>query len=228
MTSYMENANRRSGPDEKLAPLRLLILGATGATGLELVRMAVERGHSVTAFVRSPEPLASLRNRIEVKKGDLLEASQLAQVIDGHDAVISAFGLRLPISKADAHLLEQFATALKSAMEQTSTSRVVVESVAFLFKDSIMPPTYLLGRLLFPGVVADSAAMERIFTESSLYWTMVRPPELTNGPYTGKYRVREGHLPAFGFKISRANVADYMIKAVEHHLSSRAIVGVSN
>jgi putative NADH-flavin reductase len=182
----------------------------------------------VTAFVRSPERLTPFINRIEVKKGNLLDASQLAQTLDNHDAVISAFGPRLPISKADAHLLEQFATALKSAMEQTSTRRVVVESVAFLFKDSIIPPTYLLGRLLFPGVVADSAAQERIFAESSLDWTMVRPPELTNGPYTGKYRVREGHLPAFGFKISRANVADYMIKAVEQHLSSRAIVGVSN
>jgi putative NADH-flavin reductase len=113
-------------------------------------------------------------------------------------------------------------------MEKTSTRRVVVESVAFLFKNSIIPPTYLLGRLLFPSLVADAAAMERIFAESSLDWTMVRPPELTNGPYAGKYRVREEHLPTFGFKISRADVADYMIKAVEQHLSNRKIVGVSN
>ena len=180
----------------------MVILGATGATGLEVVRMAVERGHSMTAFVRSPDRLASFMDRIEVKRGDLLDASQLAEVIDNHDAISSSFGPRL--------------------------RNVVVESVAFLFKDSIMPPTYLLGRLLFPAVVADSVAMERIFAESSLDWTMVRPPELTNGPYTGKYRVRKGHLPAFGFKISRANVADYMIKAVEQHLSSRTIVGLSN
>jgi putative NADH-flavin reductase len=228
MTNYMQNAARGSSSGARLNPLKMVILGATGATGLEVVRMAVERGHSMTAFVRSPDRLASFMDRIEVKRGDLLDASQLAQVIDNHDAIISSFGPRLPISKADAHLLEQFATALKSAMEQTGTKRVVVESVAFLFKDSIMPPTYLLGRLLFPAVVADSVAMERIFAESSLDWTMVRPPELTNGPYTGKYRVRKGHLPAFGFKISRANVADYMIKAVEQHLSSRTIVGLSN
>ncbi|HKS72149.1 MAG TPA: SDR family oxidoreductase [Terriglobales bacterium] len=221
-------AARESDPGAKLDRLKLVVLGATGATGLEAVRMAVERGHSVTAFVRSPERLASFTGRIEVRKGNLLDSSQLAQVVDHHDAVISAFGPRLPIAKADAHLLEQFAAALKSAMEQTSTRRVVVESVAFLFKDSILPPTYLLGRLLFPGVVADSAAMERIFAESSLDWTMVRPPQLTTGPYSGKYRVREGHLPTFGFKISRGNVADYMIKAVERHLSSRKIVGVSN
>jgi putative NADH-flavin reductase len=113
-------------------------------------------------------------------------------------------------------------------MSKVSVRRIVVESVAFLFRDSIIPPAYFLGRLLFPGIVADSAAMEKIFTESDLDWTMVRPPELTNKPYTGRYRVREGHLPAFGFKISRADVADYMIKAAEDHLSSRKIVGVSN
>lgn len=70
--------------------------------------------------------------------------------------------------------------------------------------------------------------MERVFAESALDWTMVRPPELTDKPYTGKYRVREGHLPPFGFSISRANVADFMLKAVENHVSSRKVVGVCN
>jgi len=182
----------------------------------------------VTAFVRSPDRLGAIKDRIAVKKGDLLDSSQLAQAIEGHDAVISAFGPRLPVSKADAQLLQQFATALTSAMEETSVTRIVVESVAFLFKDSVVPPAYLLGRLLFPSIVADSAAMEKIFAESELDWTMVRPPELTNKSYTGRYRVREGHLPRFGFKISRADVANYMIKAVEHHLSSCEIVGISN
>jgi len=70
--------------------------------------------------------------------------------------------------------------------------------------------------------------MEKTLAENGLDWTMVRPPELTNKPYTGKYRVREGHLPVFGFRVSRADVADYMIKAVEQHLSSCKIVGVSN
>ena len=105
---------------------------------------------------------------------------------------------------------------------------MVVESVAFLFKNPIIPPAYLLGRLLFPGVVADTSAMERIFGESDLDWTMVRPPQLTDKPYTGKYRVREGHLPRFGFKISRADVADFMIKAVENPSTIRKVIGVCN
>ena len=56
--------------------------------------------------------------------------------------------------------------------------------------------------------------MERIFAQSELDWTLVRPPELTDKPYTRKYRVREGHLPRFGFKVSRADVADFMLLQV--------------
>lgn len=208
--------------------LKLVVLGATGATGLEVVRRATERGHSVTAFVRTPDRLGALRSQVTTQKGDLLDSLQLAHVIEGHDAVISAFGPRLPVSKADAHLLQQFATALTMAMEQTTVQRVIVESVAFLFKDSIIPPAYLLGRLLFPTIVADSAAMESVFETSALEWTMVRPPELTNKPYTGRYRMCESHLPRFGFKVSRADVADCMIKLVENGTSTRKVVGVSN
>ena len=208
--------------------LKLVVLGATGATGLEVVRQATERGHSVTAFVRSPDRLGMLKNQITTQQGDLLNSLQLGQVIEGHDAVVSAFGPRLPVSKADAHLLQQFATALTTAMKHTAVKRVVVESVAFLFKDSIIPPAYLLGRLLFPTIVADTAAMENVFERSTLEWTMVRPPELTNKPYTGRYRVRENHLPPFGFKVSRADVADCMIKLVENGKSIRKVVGLSN
>lgn len=223
----MENAAGVSDATARQAQLKLVVLGATGATGLEVVRHATQRGHSVTVFVRAPDRLAAIKKQIAVKKGDLLDTSQLAKAIEGHDAVISTFGPRLPVSKADANLLERFATALTRAMERTGVRRVVVESVAFLFKDSIIPPAYLLGKVLFPSIVADSAAMERIFSESGLDWTMVRPPELTNKPYTGKYRVRDGHLPFFGFKISRSNVADFMIKSAENRFARHKIFGVS-
>jgi putative NADH-flavin reductase len=208
--------------------MKLVVLGATGATGLEIVRQAIERGHSVTAFVRSPERLKTFRDRITIKQGDLLNDAELKEVIQGHDAVLSGFGPRQPASKADANLLQRFAVALTSAMLHAGVRRVVAESVAFLFKDSIIPPAYVLGRLFFRGIVADASAMEEVFEKSGLDWTMVRPPELTDKPYTGKYRVREGHLPRFGFKISRADVADFMIKVVEDRYGIGKIVGVSN
>ena len=206
--------------------MKLIVLGATGGTGLEIVRQATEKGHSVTALVRSPDRLKQFLDQITVKQGDLLNSTNLQRVIQGHDAIISAFGPRVPVSKADATLLHRFAIALTSAMLQTEVRRVVVESVAFLFKNSIFPPAYLLGRLLFPRTVSDASAMELVFVHSELDWTMVRPPELTDKPHSGKYRMREGHLPLFGFKISRADVADFMIKAVENPSLIRKVVGV--
>ena len=111
---------------------------------------------------------------------------------------------------------------------KTNVRRVVVESVAFLFKNAVFPPAYVLGRLFFRQVVDDASAMERVFAGSQLDWTMVRPPELTDKPYTGKYRVRQGQLPPFGFKIARADVADFMITAAENCSWVGKIAGVSN
>ncbi len=208
--------------------MKFVILGATGGTGMELIRSSLAHGHTVTAFVRSPGRLAEFEDRIDIRQGDLLNRKDLTQVLRGHDAALSAFGPRLPIAKSDAHLLEHFASALSGAMQDADVRRAVVISTAFLFKDSIIPPTYLFGRLLFPSVVKDSAALERIFEESSLGWTIVRPPQLTDNPPTGRYRVRIGHLPRFGFKISRADVADYFVKAATQDSLIRKIVGVSN
>jgi len=223
------NTNRNpNGLAQGQQSLKLVVLGATGATGLELVKQAMQRGHFVTAFVRSPERLKHFQERITIRQGDLLNSVLLEQAIQGQDAVLSGFGPRVPVAKADANLLERFARALTQAMSAAAVKRAVVESVAFLFKDSILPPAYLLGRLLFPKTVADAAVMERIFADTDLNWTMVRPPELTDKPYTGKYRVREGHLPRFGLKISRADVADLMFKLAENHASIRKVVGIAD
>ena len=207
--------------------MNLAILGATGGIGSELVRQATERGHSVTAVVRAPGRLASLAGRIRIEQCNLLNITELAQALEGHDGVLSGFGPRLPLAKSDADLLSRFAAALSSAMLETSVRRAVIVSTAFLFKDAIFPPAYLIGRLFFASIVADATAMEEIVARSELDWTLVRPPQLTDAPHTGRYRIREGHLPAFGLKIGRADVADFMIKTIEKHASSRKIVGVS-
>ena len=208
--------------------MKLLVLGATGGTGLQIVRQAIEQGHSVTAFVRSPNRLQSFQNSIDIQQGDLLSKPQLEKILPGHDAVLSAFGPRAPIAKGEETLLQQFAAVLTGAMQTAQVRRVIVESVAFLFKDAIFPPAYLLGKLLFPSVVADAAAMEKIFQSSGLDWTLVRPPRLTDGEHSAHYRMREGHLPPFGFSISRADVADCFLKVLDDRSTIGKILGVSN
>jgi putative NADH-flavin reductase len=208
--------------------MKLLVLGATGGTGLEIVRQAIALRHQVTAFVRSPERLKPFAGQLVVKQGDLLQTAELAEAIRGHDAVLSGFGPRVPIAKTDATLLRDFASGLTSAMQHAAVKRIVLVSTAFLFKDAILPPAYLFGRLFFPGVVIDATAMEQIITGSGLDWTILRPPQLTDKPHTGKYRVREGHLPPFGFNIARADVADCFLKTLPDPTSIRKILGVSH
>jgi len=96
--------------------MKLLILGATGGIGIEIVRQALDRGHNVTAFVRKPERLEEFGERISIETGNLLNAADLERVMRGHDAVLSAFGPRVPIAKSDAHLLRDFGAALTNAM----------------------------------------------------------------------------------------------------------------
>ena len=208
--------------------MKLVVLGATDGLGLEIVRQAIEHGHTVTAFVRSPERLKPFQDRISLIQGDVLNCVELARAIESHDAVLSGFGPRVPIAKSDANLLRDFAVALTTAMQHAGVRRVVVVSTAFLFRDSIIPPTYLFGILFFPGIVTDAEGMERTIRASELDWTIVRPPQLTGKGRSRKYRVREGHLPRFGFNISRADVADCFIKAIEDRTCVHKILGASS
>jgi putative NADH-flavin reductase len=208
--------------------MKLLVLGATGGVGQEIVRQAIERSHNVTAFVRSPDALKPFGERITIIRGNPLNSADLGTVIPEHDAILSGLGPRVPLKKEDANLHHRFGLALSDAMLKDGVRRAVIISTAFLFKDSIIPPTNLVGRLFFPDVVADAAEMESIFQKSELDWTLVRPPRLTNGGRRGRYRVREGHLPGFGFTISRADAAAFMLKTAENHTFIRQVVGISN
>jgi len=208
--------------------MKLLVLGATGGIGREIVRQAAERNHEVTAFVRAPERLKSIGARFGVIQGDPLSSAELARAIEDQDAILSGFGPRVPIAKTDSNLLHRFGVALSEAMRKVGLRRAVIVSTAFLFKDSILPPTNLVGRLFFPNMVADATEMESFFQKSGLDWTLVRPPRLTNGRRRNRYRVREGHLPGFGFTISRADVAAFMIRAAENRAFIQKVVGISN
>ncbi len=205
--------------------MNIIVLGATGGTGIEIVERALERGHSVTAFVRSPDALAKFDSKIRLLEGNPIDVRDLARVIPGHDAVLSALGPRDP--KRHEALVAPFARSLTSAMAQCGCDRLIILSVAFLFKNAILPPAYPAGQLLFKHHVEDCAEMENVVRASDLDWTIVRPPQLTNKPRADHYRVTAGKLPFLGFTASRAAVADLMIRSTEEHGYSRQIVGIA-
>jgi putative NADH-flavin reductase len=152
------------------------------------VRQSLDRGHTVTALVRSPERLAHFVTRLNAVPGDFLNPGELSRALTGQDAVLSGFGPRLPLRSEDRDLLERFAGTLTRAISASTCRRAVIVSTAFLFNDAPFPPAHLLGRLFFRSVVNDASAMEASVQSSPLDWVFVRPPRLTDKPLTEKYR----------------------------------------
>ncbi len=204
---------------------QLFILGATGGTGRALVEQARERGHLVTAFVRSPEKLGPPRDGVNVLRGDPRSADELRAALPGHDAVLSALG---PPGLGPTTLVSDCARSIVTAMQATGVRRLLVIGVAVLFENDGF--LNAIGRRTFlRNVARDSAEMERIVTTSGLDWTIARPPRLTNGALTRAYGVADGRMPpAARLTISRADVADFLLDELEHPAHVRQVIGLAS
>lgn len=205
----------------------IFVLGATGGTGRAVVNQALERGHSVTAFVRSPEKLEP-RKGLSVLRGNPCQADELRAVLRGHDAVVSALG---PPGPGRTTIVADGARSAVDAMQTASVRRLLVVGVAALFDDAGLLAS-ILRRTFLRNVANDSAGMERVVTASDLDWTIARPPRLTNGPLTGRYGVADGRLPPASrggavSTLSRADLAHFLLDELEHPAHVRRIVGVA-
>ena len=219
----MKEASADSRIAERRQPgLRLLVLGATGGTGRALLEQGRKEGHRITALVRSPQKLAGIGEGVTVRPGDPHSVAELRAALPGHDAVLSALG---PPGLGRTTLLGDCAASTVAAMQAAGVRRLLVVSAAVLFPDA--PFAWLPRRTFLRNVARDSAEMERIVVASGLNWTIARPPRLTNGPVTGRYRVEDGRLPRRGIFISRADVAHFLLGELEHGKHLRQIVGLA-
>ena len=207
---------------------RLFILGATGATGRALVDQALERGHRLTAFVRSPQKLVGPRAALTVVQGDPRSVDALRAALPGHDAVLSMLG---PPGPGPTTIVADCARSTVIAMGDAGVSRLLIVGVGALFEQG--PLTALIRGTFLRNVAKDAAEMERVVTTSGLDWTIVRVPRLTNGPLTGRYRAedermpRDNRSPAMA-SLSRADAARFLLSEVEHRAHVRRIVGIAS
>lgn len=193
--------------------MKVLVFGASGATGRELVRRALDDGHEVAAFVRDPHRFGITHARLEVVAGDVTDRASVERAITGRHALVSALGSGNSLRSNPA--LTGGVRHIVQAMERAGVRRFVYLSmlgVADSRRQLGLVDRYAVIPLLLRHVLADHAAQEAIIRGSSLDWVIVRPPRLTEGPYTGKYRsgedISEGMFTA---SISRADVADFML-----------------
>ena len=219
--------------------MKIAIIAATGGIGQQALRQAAA-DHDVTAIVRDPSRLAVPVPAVTV---DLAAAdpSALAGALHGADAVLSCLGRR---SRTDAGVTWHGTEAIVEAMRAAGVRRIVAISAGPIgtvpSPQRPRPPRHdpgdgLIVRSILSPLVkaalrrpyADLARMEDVLRGSELDWTVLRPPRLTNGPLTGKYRTAYGRNVRHGVRISRADVAGFMLQALDEPDTIGQIVAVA-
>ena len=193
--------------------MKIVVFGASRGTGREIVEQALEAGHIVTAFVRSPEKFMLKHPNLTVCKGDAMDAGAVERAIAGQDAVISALG---PTRPPVPGMMETSAKNIVSAMKKHGVRRLISTTGAGVRQPEDQPKLSdhvisVLLNLLAKSVVLDSAANVGVIRDSDLDWTVVRFPRLMDGERTGK--ARAGYIARdSSTQLSRADAADSVLK----------------
>lgn len=208
---------------------RILIVGATGGTGRQLVAQALERGYTVTALVRDPSRLQIHHPQLAVIQGDVLDDGSVGAVMRGQEAVLSALGHKRFFYPT--RILSQGTRNLLGAMETHGVPRFVCET-SLGIGDSAgrmgLYYTLFVIPVILPFYFWDKTRQERLIAESSVDWVIVRPGLLTNADKRGPSR-HGRHVGSllWTVRISRADVADFMLNQLESDKYLRTAPGVS-
>jgi len=194
----------------------IIVFGASGGTGLEVVEQALEAGHQVTAILRQPDIFPIRHEHLRILKGDVLQPLTYENAFFGIDVVISCLGSR---NREPTTVYSEGIANIMNAMQKLNVTRIICLSAGAV----VVPPNAsfimkiiiknILQRL-FKYSYDDMLKMEDLLNDSDLNWTVIRPPRLLNGEKTGKYRtMMNGFLPKMS-SLTRSDLAHYII----HHL----------
>jgi putative NADH-flavin reductase len=196
--------------------VNLLIFGASGGTGRQLVQQAFARGHGVTAFVRDPPRLPISHPDLKIVQGDVTDAGAVESAVTGQDAVLVALGAPSPLRRYPA--LTAGLRHIVGAMERAGVSRLVYLSFIGVHDSRRLGGFFIehVASRLLRHSIADHEENEALIRRSRLDWTIVHAPKLTNGRRTGSYRHGEAIQARSPFPaISRADVADFMLAQLD-------------
>lgn len=212
--------------------MKIVVIGATGFVGSAILREALDRGHEVTAIARDPEKLQP-HAKLRPKKADVYNADEVALVVAGHHAVISAFNPGW--TNPDIYNLQvKGARAIIDGVKKAEMKRLLFVGGAGSLE--VKPGVQSVDLPEFPaeykqGALATREALNLLRKEPTLEWTFLSPSaDLFSGERTGKFRLGTDQLLRDANGESRISVQDYavaMIDEVEmpHHIRRRFTVG---
>jgi putative NADH-flavin reductase len=208
---------------------KIIVFGATGNTGKLVVEQALQAGHQVTVVIRNPEVFTIRNQNLEIIKGDVLEPMTFENAIKEKDSVVSCLGIK---KREPTTIYSNGVRNIITAMRKENVNRIICLSAGAV----IVPPkssfilkfvTKNILQRLFKYMYADMLRMEKILSESDLNWTVIRPPRLINTKRTCKYRTAVNEYISNPSKISRADLADYIVNHLTDEKTFEAIIEIS-
>ena len=204
--------------------MKIIIFGATGGVGREVVKQAAENGFGVTAFVRTPSKLDVAHENLTVIQGDAFNPSEVQAAIGGHDAVVSCLGSSKGMKKSTE--LQDMTKNIVAGMEAQGLKRIVYTASAGIHKELTGVSGKLMMTMLKNALADHGAAVEEIRSHGLVY-TIVRPMGLTNGAFTGNYREATEGVPEKSMSIPRADVAHFIVKALTDERYENSSIGLA-
>jgi len=210
--------------------MKLAIFGATGGTGRELVEQALAAGSQVVAFVRNPSKLNIRHERLTIVQGELTDQTAIERAVSGADAVVSLLGPRgdsrgKPITRGTQNILE--------AMKKQGVRRLIISSTPSASDPNDLPDLKFkvlvtLVKLTMRAACEEIVGVAETVRRSDRDWTILRMSMLNDNPRSGKVRVGYLGKGEVGTRISRADVADFMLKQVQDTKYLRQAPAISN
>ena len=210
----------------------IALFGATGPTGRHIIEAALTQGYTLSVYARDAKKLASFAGRVDIVVGDLHDQNAIAKCIQGADAVISALGpnsLKAQGDKPIMHGLTHIIAAMKHAgvrrLVQISTAAYRDPQDGFAFKTHAFA---LLFKVIARKGYEDIRATAELIASSDLDWTLVRIPNLKDGPADGGIDVGWYGKARLGTKLSRGNLAKFLVGQVTDTTFLRAAPGIAD
>lgn len=201
-------------------PKTMVIFGSTGTTGLCVTAASLERQFQTRAFCRDPNKIPeSLRQRVQICQGDVLDYPIVLEGIKGSDAVIVVLGTKPNMSSTTV-----LSDGLRNVVKAMKEARVEIISVclsAFLFFDieSDFVPKQL------KDVARDHKRMFEILRASDLKYVAVFPSQISGDPRSGYTVVRDKYISK---KVSKFDLADFMVDCLSVPEYYRAVIGIAS
>jgi len=208
--------------------MKLIIFGSTGGTGKQIVAQALQQGHTITAFTPSPDKINQNHEKLHVVKGDVMDLASVEHAMKGQEAVLCSLGLP---ANNKSKLRAKGTSNIILAMKKTGVKRLVCQSALGVADSSDLLPfhfKYFIVPLILRHVFADHRLQEDHIKKSKLDWIIVQAGNLTDGKLSGSYQHGfTADNKTLTLKVSRADVADFMIKQITDDTYLHKTPGIS-